>query len=321
MAVQRILLGLLVSILLGPAGAYSQTTIAERSLPPSAAPSIEAFLGSWDLTVDTPQMEYASWLGIGQENGKLTGQFVGRAGSSLPVSKIKIENGVLTFVDAKGMAFEGRLIGDVLSGTTTGPDGTPWVWTGRRMPALKRTADPQWGKPVTLFNGKDLTGWRFTDPSKRDIWGVQDGTLVVSGGGTELVSTCTFEDFKLHVEFNMQPKANSGVFLRGRYEVQIESDAAQKPPSHHTGAVYSLLTPSPEMPRVTGEWQSFDITLVGRVVTVVQNGQTIIAGREIPSITGGALDSHEGSPGPIYLQGSEKGGVAFRNIFITPAIE
>jgi hypothetical protein len=267
-------------------------------------------------------MEYASWLGIGQENGKLTGQFVGRLGSSLPVSKITIENGVLTFTDSKNMVFEGKLIGDVLSGTTAGTDGTPWVWTGRRMPALKRPANPQWGAPITLFNGKDLTGWRFTDPSKRAIWGVQDGTLVVSGGGTELVSTCTFQDFKLHVEFNLtSPLANSGVFLRGRYEVQIETDAFNKAPSHHTGAVYSLIAPSPELPRVTGKWQSFDITLVGRVVTIVQNGQTIIAGQEIPSITGGALDSHEELPGPIYLQGSEKGGVAYRNIVITPAME
>jgi hypothetical protein len=321
MAVKKIVYALFVTMMAASLGPSAQGPSGEQNLPAQGTASVEAFLGSWDLTVDTPQMEYASWLGIGQENGKLTGQFVGRLGSSLPVDKIEIENGLLTFLAPKGMVFKGRLIGDLLSGSTAGPDGTPWVWTGRRMPGLKRTADPQWGKPVSLFNGKDLTGWRFTDPDKRAIWGVRNGTIVVSGGGTELVSTCTFEDFKLHVEFNMQPKANSGVFLRGRYEIQIESDAGQKAPSHHTGAVYSLLAPTPELPRVTGKWQSFDITLVGRVVTVVQNGQTIIAAQEIPSITGGALDSHEDMPGPIYLQGSEKGGVAFRNIVITPARE
>jgi hypothetical protein len=84
-----------------------------------------------------------------------------------------------------------------------------------------------------------------------------------------------------------------------------------------TGGVYGFLAATPEQPRRPGEWQTYDITLVGRVVTVVQNGQTIIDKQEIPGITGGALDSHEGLPGPIYLQGSEDGHVAFRNILIT----
>jgi len=86
-----------------------------------------------------------------------------------------------------------------------------------------------------------------------------------------------------------------------------------------TGGVYGFLAPSPELPRKPGTWQNYDITLVGRVVTVVQNGQTIIDQQEIPGITGGASDSHEGLPGPIYLQGSEDGHVAFRNITITPS--
>jgi hypothetical protein len=107
--------------------------------------------------------------------------------------------------------------------------------------------------------------------------------------------------------------------LRGRYEVQIETDSASEPPSHHTGGVYGFLDPIPEQPRKADQWQSFDITLVGRTVTVVQNGVTVIDHKEIPGITGGALDSNEALPGPIYLQGSEVGRVAFRNIVITPA--
>jgi hypothetical protein len=66
------------------------------------------------------------------------------------------------------------------------------------------------------------------------------------------------------------------------------------------------------------KWQSFDITLIGRMVTVVANGKTIISNQEIPGITGGALDSKEGEPGPIYLQG-DHGPVAYRNIVLTPA--
>jgi hypothetical protein len=148
---------------------------------------------------------------------------------------------------------------------------------------------------------------------------VQDGHLVTPGRGPELINDRKFEDFKLHVEFNAGEKSNSGVYLRGRYEVQIETNSEQEPPSHHTGGIYGFIAPSPELPRKPGEWQTFDITLVGRTVTVVQNGQTVIDHKEIPGITGGALDSNEGLPGPIYLQGSEEGHVMFRNIVITPA--
>ncbi len=135
------------------------------------------------------------------------------------------------------------------------------------------------------------------------------------------MSDKTFENFKLHVEFNIGPDSNSGVYLRGRYEVQIENESAGESPSHHTGGVYGFLTPNPEQPRTTGKWQTFDITLIGRNVTIVQNGKTIIDNQEIPGITGGALNSNEGDPGPIVLQGSEKGHVSFRNIVLTPAAQ
>jgi hypothetical protein len=134
-----------------------------------------------------------------------------------------------------------------------------------------------------------------------------------------LINTSQFGDFKLHIEFNISQGSNSGVYLRGRYEVQVESNSAQEPPSHHTGGVYGFLVASPEMPRKPGEWQAFDITLVGRTITVVQNGTAIIDHQEIPGITGGALDSHEELPGPIYLQGSEDGHIMYRNIVVTPA--
>jgi hypothetical protein len=121
------------------------------------------------------------------------------------------------------------------------------------------------------------------------------------------------------VEFNCAKDSNSGVYLRGRYEVQVETESEAEPPSHHTGGVYGFLAPTPEQPRSPDTWQTFDITLIGRRVTVVLNGKTVIDNREIPGITGGAVDSSEGTPGPIYLQGSEKGHVAYRSIVVTPA--
>jgi hypothetical protein len=188
-----------------------------------------------------------------------------------------------------------------------------------KAPALdKNAADVHWGKPVQLFNGKDLSGWHESKVGPPD-WTVKDGNLVSPGNGPELIGDEKFQDFKLHVEFNCGKDANAGVFLRGRYEVQIETESQGEGPSHHTGGVYGFLAPTPEQPRQPDVWQTFDITLVGRNVTVVQNGKKVIDHQEIPGITGGALDSHEGEPGPIYLQGSEKGHVLFRKITLTPA--
>ena len=292
------------------------------SLPPDSA---AAFLGRWDLTLKAPDREYPSWLEVREENGHLAAQMVGRWGNARPLPRVEVSNGQITFVSPKAeeetpddMVFKATVSGKTLSGTISGPKNGPWQFTGRPAPALKETKTPKWGKPITLFNGKDLTGWKpsGTGPT---AWAVVNGTLVTPGNGPELINDSKFENFKLHVEFNCGPTSNSGVYLRGRYEVQVETDSADEPPSHHTGGVYGFLAATPELPRKADEWQTFDITLLGRWITVVQNGQTIIDNKEIPGITGGALDGDEELPGPIYLQGSEKGHVAFRNIVITPA--
>jgi 3-keto-disaccharide hydrolase len=316
-------------------GAFALTTLilmlsvqaySEQKNPADATASVQSFLGRWDLTLKTPGRDYPSWLEISQEDGQIKARMVSRWGHARPLPKCEIANGRITFVSPKeeedrkdDMVFEGKLSGKTLVGTTTGPDGTPWQWTGERAPSLKRASAPQWGKPIQLFNGKDLSGWTASDPASTAKWTVENGTLVSPGHGPELIGDAKFEDFKLHVEFNCAPGSNSGVYLRGRYELQIEDDPEPEGPTMRTGGVYGFLAPSPEQPRKPGVWQTYEITLVGRVVTVLQNGQTIIDKQEIPGITGGALDSHEGLPGPIYLQGSEAGHVAFRNITIKPA--
>ena len=304
----------------------SMRVYSEQKNPTDATASVQPFLGRWDLTLKTPLHDYPSWLEITREDGQLRARMVSRWGHARPLPKIEISNGQIIFVSPKeeedrkdDMVFEGKLSGKTLAGTTTGPEGTPWQWTGERAPSLKRKSAPKWGKPVQLFNGRDLSGWRMSDPSPTATWKIENGTLVTPGRGAELIADAKFEDFKLHLEFNCSPGANSGVYLRGRYELQIEDDPAPEGPTMRTGGVYGFLAPSPEQPRRPGEWQTYDITLIGRMVTVVQNGQTIIDNQEIPGITGGALDSNEGLPGPIYLQGSEAGRVVFRNITITPA--
>jgi len=325
MKLQKIAFVLTVALSLLSAKAYSQTGEPKKSSSSPSTPSVEAFLGRWDLTLKAPDREYPSWLELRQDGGQLKAEMVGRWGNARPLPKVELSNGRLTFVSPKeeegrpdDMIFEGTLVGQTLSGTTTGPNGTTWQWTGQRAPALKGKSVAKWGKPIPLFNGKDLTGWRMEGPGTA-VWKVENGNLVSPGNGPELIHDSKFEDFKLHVEFNCAANSNSGVYLRGRYEVQIETDSIEEPPSHHIGGVYGFLAASPELPRKPGEWQSFDITLIGRWITVVQNGQTIIDNKEIPGITGGALDSHEELPGPIYLQGTEKGHVSYRSIVITPA--
>jgi Domain of Unknown Function (DUF1080) len=313
----------ILALAMGPACAISQPAHSTENavVKPAAAP----FLGRWDLTLKDQNREYPSWLEVRQENGQLKAQMTGRWGNARALPSIEIANGTLTFVSPKeeegsktDLVFQGKLAGGSLQGTVNGPDGTTWTWEGRKAPALVQNRAPKWGTPVPLFNGKDLTGWTISGTGPR-IWTVQDGKLVSPGNGPELISDHKFKDFKLHIEFNCGKDSNSGVYLRGRYEVQIETESEAEPPSHHTGGVYGFLAPTPELPRSPDQWQVFDITLIGRRITVVQNGKTVIDNQEIPGLTGGALDSHEELPGPIYLQGTEKGHVAFRNIVVTPA--
>lgn len=311
-------ISLLASICPQPVNAQAHQSV-DRSR------SAEGYLGRWDLTVRTPTQDRPSWIEISDDHGRIEGLMVGVWGHATPTGGIRIKRGDIEVAVPndegfpEGTRLHGRLVGGGLVGTATTPDGASWPWTGRPAPALERKGAPKWGKPVRLFDGKSLAGWTFADPTQASAWGVEGGTLVKRGRGSEIVTTSKFRDFKLHVEFNCGPMANSGVYLRGRYELQIATNAAQEPPDHRMGAIYGFIAPEPSLPRTPNVWQSYDITLVGRTVTVVHDGRMIIDHQEIPGVTGGALNTDEGSPGPIYLQGAEDGRVAFRNIVITPA--
>ncbi|MGB8479216.1 MAG: DUF1080 domain-containing protein [Acidobacteriaceae bacterium] len=323
------ILGTVLSIAAIACGcAFAQPGAAVSDVPAAAQSTVKPFLGRWDITLKTPKGEAPAWLELSQQNGELTALMVGRWGGVCPVSKVEVRGGVLTFGSPKegdcdtNLVFKGKLEHGELTGSATGPHGTPWTWTGVRAPAMNRTAAPVWGFPIKLFNGKNLDGWHEFTAGYFPVdghWSVVDGNLVSPGHGLELATDRKFGDFKLHLEFKIGQDSNSGVYLRGRYELQIENESAEEPPSHHTGGIYGFLAPHPELPRTTDKWQTYDITLIGRRVTVVQNGTTVIDNKVIPGITGGAVNSDEAAPGPIYLQGSEKGHVSFRNIVITPA--
>src|SRR4030095_11394836 len=158
-------------------------------------------------------------------------------------------------------------------------------------------------------------GWHISGQDKQ--WIIESGVLKSPKPGSNLITNTVFTDFKLHIEFRYSKNGNSGIYLRGRYEVQI-ADVYEAPQKDQFGAVYGFLAPSEMVAKNPGEWQSYDITLIGRMVTVVANGKTIICNREIPGITGGALNSKEVDPGPLMLQG-DHGPIEYRNIIITPA--
>jgi hypothetical protein len=298
--------------------------LAVPFLQANAQDSAKPFLGAWDLTMKTSSGQHASWIGVSEEHGQLKVELVGPVGDTEVVQKAHISNGELEFLSMPDpdegrntqTQFHARMSDGGIVGTAKGADGMSATWTGVRAPSLQRASEPVWGQPVPLFNGKNFEGWRFSS-DKHANWIIDNGVLENTGHGAEIITVKKFGDFKLHIEFNCDPKSNSGIYLRGRYEVQVETDSAAEIASHHTGGVYGFLNPTPEQPRKPNVWQSFDITLVGRNLTVVQNGVTIIDRKNIPGITGGALESQEGEPGPIYLQGSEEGKVRYRNILIT----
>ena len=189
--------------------------------------------------------------------------------------------------------------------------GVEWAATGK----VTLPADLGW-KP--LFNGKNLNGWEPMGNPANSHWVVKDGLLVNEDHGANLKSTRKFDDFKLHFEVLCPDHANSGFYLRGRYEVQLEYEPlSSNPPERRIGSIYGRIAPKEELPRTPGQWETFDVTFVGRTVTVVRNGKTTIDHQEIEGITGGALDANEAEPGPFYIQGDHTGGLKFRNITIS----
>jgi hypothetical protein len=279
--------------------------------------------GRWDLTVYAAGKEMPSWLEVSHSGTHiLVGQFVGAGGSARPVSRVNFKDGALSFSlppqwdpGDNDITVEGKMQGDSLTGTMVGSDGKNYTWTGVRAPSLRREKEPNWGLPIQLFNGKDLKGWHAQGPNQ---WVADAGILRSPKPGSNLMTDRTFSDFKLHVEFRYPKASNSGVYLRGRYEVQVADSKGLEPLKDELGAVYGFIAPSEMMAKDPGEWQSYDITLVGRMVTVSLNGKTVICRQEIPGITGGALNSREGEPGPILFQG-DHGTIEYRNIVITPS--
>ena len=276
-------------------------------------------VGRWDINLTRG----ATWLGITEKKGALEVWYQPTGGNVRQVKELRAEGKHLTLTitpaagDHSVTIWELDADGNTLNGVQQRDDATQPLHAVR-APALKRPEPKAWTNPEPLFNGKDLTGWEPIGDTANTHWTVKDGLLFNAAHGANLRTTRTFEDFKVHYEVNCPDDANSGFYLRGRYEVQIESEALDKnPPERRIGSIYGRIAPSPALPRTPGAWEMFDVMLVGRTVTVVHNGVTTIDHKEIEGITGGALDANEGEPGPFYIQGDHTGGLSFRNITVS----
>ena len=284
----------------------------------------ESPIGRWDLTVDVGNKLVPSWLEVKLSGMKtLVGYFVADGGSARPISKVNVNDGKISFSippqwddSDKDMVFEAVLKGDKLTGTIISSKGQRQTLVGERAPLLKRTSAVTWGEPIKIFNGLNLDGWHAS--KKKNQWVAENGIMKSPQSGANIITDQKFNDFSLHIEFRYPEGSNSGVYLRGRYEIQVEDNRGQEPLSTFFGGIYGFITPNEMAAKAPGEWQTYDVTLVGRRVTVVANGKKIITDQIIPGITGGALDSKEGEPGPIMLQG-DHGPIEYRNIIITPA--
>ena len=293
------------------------------STPALAQKSNSPFAGRWDFNVATANGISARWLGVTDKDGELEVWYQPGGGNVYPVKDVHVNGAHMTLVvspasqghpgdtwelEAKG----GKLVGEEKTGNST------TALTGVRAPELKRDAPKAWTDPKPLFNGKDLDGWEPVGDVASSHWIVQDGLLVNTARGANLKTTRKFDDFKVHFEVTCPEDCNSGFYLRGRYEVQVESEVPLTDPvERRMGSIYGRIAPQPELPRMPGKWETFDVTLVGRTVTEVHDGVTTIDHKVIEGITGGALDADEGDPGPFYLQGDHTGNLKYRNITVS----
>jgi hypothetical protein len=283
-----------------------------------AAPA-EAFNGRWNLRPEREPRGRAWWLKV--ENAgtpQIRGEFVGFPGGQLdPIPEIALEGDTLVW-KSKDRTYSAQRDGDSLIGLLTASDGTV-RFTGRRAPVLRDKDDGSWrpGIPIQLFNGRDLAGWQPIVPLETMNWTVERGILKNGQKAINIQTEAHFFNFRLQVEFRVANESNSGLGLRARYEVQIFGDHGQPPSLHGNGALYSRRAPNVNATLPPAQWQTFDITLIGRDLTVVLNGKTLHDKVEVEGLTAMATDPDESAPGPLSLQG-DHGPVEFRRITLTP---
>lgn len=310
----------------------------------------EDFYGMWTLKIEDGGV---GWLEVHDRYGFLDADLLWRGGSVVPVANVYFKddkNLVVTrtrefTMEVPGdkerkhvvtLTFNFKRNGDKLKGELTQParDGMSIEtvkFEGWKLPdpgPAPEMSEIEYGDPIQLFNGENLLGWELVNPNNANGFKVVDGILINEPVHKEgeskhygnLRTVKEFEDFNLKLEVNVPKGSNSGVYLRGMYEIQVFDSYGKDLDSHNMGALYSRITPSTAAEKPAGQWQKLDITLYKRHLTVNLNGVNIIDNQPVYGPTGGAIIADVFKPGPIYLQG-DHGKVSYRNIVLTPIIE
>jgi hypothetical protein len=291
-----------------------------------------------------------AWLQILEDEGELSANLLWSVGSAKPCSEVKIQDGNLTLQrrirwkpfgksdESRSISepMVGRIIDDELkvrvvqTNDATG-DIETFLMSGVRIPPMPPQPDldeVQFGEPIELFNGKDLTGWRLSNPEKENGWRVEDGVLTNSTPKTDfgaygdygnLRTDQEFEDFHLTIEYNVPSGGNSGIYLRGMYEAQVVDRDSRMQGIQGPGAIFGRIEPSENAGNPGGEWNRYEFTLVYRHITVVLNGRTVIDNQPLLGCTGGGMNSNDTLPGPIFLQGDHT-SIQYRNMILRPVI-
>lgn len=304
---------------------------------------IAAFVGEWGF--DFPD-GYGGWLKVHKDDdGKLAAQVLWRVGSARPAQQVELKDGRLHLTYKRNkrgtvgyvVAFThatrtGELDRDRITLMRLNADNEATPVIGRRLPPMPPKPDlskVKFGTPKQLFNGKDLHGWFLQPETVKNGWSVQNGELTNTTPKTDfsaygdhgnLRTALTFGDCKLHIEFNVAKNCNSGIYVRGLYEAQVVDRDSRMQGIAGVGAVFGRVAPLKNAGKAGGEWQTYDITLVDRHMTVVLNGEKVIDNQPVAGCTGGALFGDVTRKGPLYLQGDHT-SVKYRNIVIRERVE
>ncbi len=193
---------------------------------------------------------YPQWMELTESGGKVEGRVQPSGGAWHAIVGAHVESDKLVVNVGEGgpgseISWEltsdgaGKLNGVEKRGDDEGP-----VLSGVRAPSLQRPTPKKWTKPMPIFDGKDLKGWEPIGDADNK-WVARDGVLVndnpeVAGqrkhGAANIKTTEKFQDFKLHIEVNCPEGGNSGIYLRGRYEVQVGTEGGMLP-THEMGAI------------------------------------------------------------------------------------
>lgn len=287
------------------------------------------FLGTWFLDFKDG---YGGWLEITQNKDGLLADLMWRVGSAKPVGKVELVANSLLLTRSRKSKKMTYLVTVKNETITVMSEATDEVGQGRKcppMPARPNLTKVRFGKPIQLFNGHDLTGWQLQPKDAQNGWCVESGELTnetpksdfsAYGVFGNLRTTRTFGDCKVHIEFNIGKQRNSGVYVRGLYEAQVVDRDSRMQGINGPGAIFGRIAPSTNAGLPGGQWQTYDLTLADRHMTVRLNGELVIDNQPVKGATGGALFGDVMRDGPLYLQGDHT-SVRYRNVSLSPRIE